>query len=89
MSNIISNKITYFIYPTLAILILLIMMIGCTPKDPSVYDLKSPCVANEYTNSKYSSKNSNNYDIFLIQDKDPCFRRPPQMNGIYNKKHFA
>ena len=47
-----------------------ILLTGCGVKDPSFYDLKSPCV----------SANS----MQEIQD-DPCLRATPMLNQLYSE----
>ena len=49
--------------------LLLVSVIGCAPVDPSVRDLKSPCVANEFD---YESSSQ------LV----PCIKRSPLENII-------
>jgi hypothetical protein len=47
--------------------LLLVTLIGCQPKDPSVYDIKSPCASSkkEYTNGH-----------------EPCIKRSPLGNKL-------
>lgn len=54
-------KFTFFAF------VLSIILSGCNPKDPSYYDMKSPCV---------SAKN------VIDGAKDPCVRRKPLENHL-------
>lgn len=45
---------------------------GCGVKDPSFYDLKSPCVSINVGNSSI----------------DPCIRTSPQLNSLYELNEF-
>gem|GEM_PF-1789071 len=44
---------------------------GCAPKDPSIYDMRSPCVASEPIDSQ------NTHAL------EPCIKRTPEMNSLF------
>jgi hypothetical protein len=52
---------------TIIFCFLLLALTSCKPKDPSVYDIKSPCASSkkEYTNGK-----------------EPCIKRSPIGNKL-------
>ena len=52
------------------------LLIGCNPVDPSVFDLKSPCVSNKYNNNDGSA---------VVIGQDPCIKYTPELNSHYLK----
>ncbi len=58
---------------TCAITATTVVLVGCGIKDPSFYDLKSPCVANEYLQHPYLDTNDN-----------PCIKSTPGLNQYFD-----
>jgi hypothetical protein len=57
----------------LLISISMVTLAGCGIKDPSFYDLQSPCVANEYLGYPYADISDN-----------PCIKSIPNLNNHFD-----
>ncbi len=51
----------------------MVTLAGCGIKDPSFYDLQSPCVANEYLGYPYADISDN-----------PCIKSIPNLNNHFD-----